>query len=252
MGYAVGMAAGTMALTLILNVVPASAAEWTPVAHWRMDEASGTTMADAVADHTGTTSDVKTGLPGRVRSAYGFDGEVSYALVPSADALNPGDRDIRISLWIKTGDRPESPDWDLVKKGYAAESPGHYKVEYQPDGRASCGFAGTEGSTAATGGPDLADGSWHQVSCTKTATSITLAVDGQPVATEDAPIGEISNTNDLVLGAYRGPTDSGHFLGSIDEVTIEMADGSSQRDPKRGRGRLSWVSLSLGAPPPTR
>lgn len=224
------MVVGTLALPLILGAVPAPAAKWKRVAYWRMDEASGASMADTVADHTGTTTDVETGLAGRVGRAYGFDGESSYALVPSADTLDPGARDVRISLWIKTSDKPETPDWDLVKKGYAAESPGYYKVEYQPDGRASCGFAGTEGSQQVTGGPDLADGNWHQVTCTKTATSIALTVDGQPVASEETTIGEIANSEDLVLGAYRGPTHSGHFLGAMDEVVIEMANGSSERN----------------------
>ena len=62
-----------------------------------------------------------------------------------------------------------------------------------------------------------------------------LTVDGQPAATEETTIGEIANSNELVLGAYRGPTHSGHFLGAMDEVVIEMANGSSERDQKNNR-----------------
>src|SRR5512144_2886559 len=235
MARAAAMAVGTIALPLILAAVPAPAAEWTRVAHWRMDEASGSSMVDAVGGHQGTTVDVRTGLPGAAGRAYGFDGKSSYVSVPPDSALNPDGRGIRLSLWLKATDkrRERNHDWDLVKKGYANDSPGLFKVEYQWTGRASCGFAGTKGSAqTVAGGPDLADARWHKVSCTKTATSIQLAVDGQPVATEEKKIGKIANADPLVIGAYRGPTHGGHFLGSLDEVTIEMADGSRRDDQK--------------------
>jgi hypothetical protein len=108
-----------------------------------MDEASGTTMADAVADHNGTATDVETALPGRTGRVYGFDGTSSYVSVPSASALNPGSRDVRLSL---AQDHQQAGPAGLgpAPAGYSARSTSLFKVEYQPTGRASCGFAAAD------------------------------------------------------------------------------------------------------------
>jgi hypothetical protein len=50
----------------------------------------------------------------------------------------------------------------------------------------------------------------------KTATSITLIVDGQ-AASKPAKIGSISNSADLVIGARPG---SEFFIGALDEASV--------------------------------
>lgn len=200
---------------------------WVQVARWDMNERSGSTMIDSVAGRHGTTTDVQTGQPGYSGLAYAFNGTSSYASVRSVDALNPGSRDIRLTIYIKTTHRPDTPDWDLFRKGYAYKSPGRYKMEYQPTGQASCDFADraeSHGAGRVMGGPDLADGRWHQISCTKTATSIELTVDSQTVATKEVRLGAIANTDPVVLGTYRGSGSgpAGHFLGTLDEAVLEM------------------------------
>jgi hypothetical protein len=184
-------------------------------------------MVDSVAGRHGATTDVQTGQPGHSGLAYAFNGKSSYAEVPSVDALNPGSRDIRLTIYIMTTRRPKTPDWDLFRKGYAYKSPGRYKMEYHPSGQASCDFADraeSHGAGRVIGGPDLADGRWHKVSCTKTATSIELAVDSQTVATKEVRLGAIANTDPIVLGTYRGsgPGPAGHFLGTLDQAVLEM------------------------------
>jgi hypothetical protein len=192
-----------------------------------MNERSGTTMIDSVAGHHGATTDVRTGEPGSSGLAYAFNGKSSYASVPSVDALNPGSRDIRLTIYNKTTRRPNTPDWDLFRKGYAYKSPGRYKMECQPSGQASCDFADraeSHGAGRVIGGPDLADGRWHKLSCTKTATSIELTVDSHTVATKEVRLGAIANTDPVVLGTYRGsgPGPAGHFFGALDGAVIEM------------------------------
>jgi hypothetical protein len=227
--HAAVTALGTIAVTFTLGTPQASADEWTTIARWRMNDRSHSTMADATGEHPGTTVAIKKRVPGHSGRAYWFDGTKSYALVQPDDDLNPGDRDIRISLWLKTTDTPARPDWDLVKKGYAEESPGHYKMEWQPSGRPSCGFRGTFAAKEVTGGRNIADGKWHEVVCTKTAHGISLAVDGKTVAQKTVKIGSLANTDKLVIGAYRGPTTSGHFRGRLDEAVIEMTDRPAGR-----------------------
>jgi hypothetical protein len=195
---------------------PASAA--TPVAVWHMDESSGTTMADAVDGHDGTLhGGVAVGAPGISGTGYAFDGKSGYVSVPSADALNPGSGDFTVSVSFKTTCLPAKADWDLARKGYFTTAGGEWKVELQPSGQASCGFKGSLRNRFLTAGPStLADGQWHTVTCTKHASSITLDVDGQTFS-KTGKAGSISNSEDVVIGAYPRKE---FFKGTLDEVRI--------------------------------
>ena len=84
---------------------------------WHMDETSGTSMNDAVGSHTGTLHSVQVGQPGYLGTAYGFGGS-GYVSVPSAADLNPGSKDITITIHLKTTSAPASPDWDLIRNQY--------------------------------------------------------------------------------------------------------------------------------------
>lgn len=226
---AAGIAVAAVAVTAPTSVTGRPGAEWVKVAHWAMDETSGRKMTDSAGGHDGRWKGVGTGLPGHAGRAYAFDGRSSYAFVRSVDALNPGPRDIRLTVWMKTRDKPDRSDWDLFRKGYAYRSPGRYKVEYQPTGRASCDFADraqSHGAGRLSGGPDLADGRWHRVTCTKTSRMISLTVDSHIIATKKVGLGQIANSDPVVLGAYRRPGGSpphgGFFRGMLDEAVIEM------------------------------
>jgi concanavalin A-like lectin/glucanase superfamily protein len=188
------------------------------VALWHMDETSGTVMSDAVGGHNGTLSGVAVGVtPGFAGTAYRFSGS-SFVSVPSAAALNPGAANITVTIHLKTTSTPATPDWDLIRKGLFTTVGGEFKVEYQPSGQASCGFAGSGGSNELITGPALNDGAWHTVQCTKTPSSISLVVDGRTFSQAGA-VGSISNDAPVVVGARPG---SEFFQGSLDEASIRI------------------------------
>lgn len=197
---AAAAAVGTTAVTLALGGPQAYAAPWTVVARWRIDPASPVMEID------------------------------------STDALNPGGRDVRLSIRLKTTGKPDKPDWDLIRKGYSAGSGTLYNVEYQPTGQVSCIFKGTQGSTMVQDGPDLSDGQWHTIACVKTATSVSLNVDGKTVATDDEEIGKISNDDPVVIGAHSGDGHSERFEGELNDPTMEAA-GSPAPAARSPRGR---------------
>ena len=103
------------------------------------------------------------GQPGYQALAYGFNGSSSYISVPSSPDLDPGNADVTITIHMKSTTCPtpsQDEDWDLIRKGVYATSPGEYKMEYYPDGQALCGFKGvradgTTGYGEAKGGPAL-------------------------------------------------------------------------------------------------
>ena len=213
-----------VALAGVFALAQKADAAW--VLHWgaHMNERSGTVMNDFVANRDGQHAGVGVGVlgPAGKGTAYHFDGTTSAAWVAAAGLESPGTRSVRVSVWIKPDGLPTSasPEPDIVKRGYSASSPGLYKVEYLSDGRASCGFKGTNtGVGHVTGGLPLDDGFWHRIVCTKTATRITLKVDGQTIASKAIAVGSINMDDDLVIGAYR--RSSPNFKGDIDEVRIE-------------------------------
>jgi len=189
------------------------------VALWHMDETSGSVMHDSVAGHDGTAFSVALGQPGFLGTAFGFNGTSSYVSVPSASDLNAGSLDITITIHLKTTRAPSTPDWDLIRKGYADASGGLFKMEYQPSGQATCGFKGTVDHDSLTAGPALNDGTWHTVQCVKTSSSIKVIVDGQTFS-KSATIGSIVNTESVLIGAHGAGSEL--FNGSLDEASIQI------------------------------
>lgn len=208
----------SVALTL-LTAMPAHAG--TPVAQWNMDELSGTTMVDSSGmGNDGATSNVTLGAPGFTGAsgdyAYSFDGASSSVLVPSSAGLSPLANDISITVNVNTTFRPGTGnfDFDLVRKG------GGYKVEIFPKNllaQARCLFKGTVGKLALQAGPDLTDGLWHTIICTKTATGISVTVDGTTY-TKTGTVGTISNAKPVAMGFQTAGVD--YFHGLMDDVSI--------------------------------
>jgi len=198
-------------------LAPTAAQAATTVALWHMNETSGSSMLDSARGHTGTLHSVKLGLPGFSGFAYGFNGSSSYVSVPTASDLNPGGATLTVTIRLKTTSLPPPEDWDLFRKGYFDTKGGEWKVEYYPSGQASCGFKGGK-DVELIAGPKLNNGAWHTITCVKTASSISLTVDGRTFS-QGGKVGSIANTSPVVIGARPG---SEFFQGSLDEAAIQI------------------------------
>jgi hypothetical protein len=210
-------AALAWAAASLVGLAPAGAAT-SPAALWHMDETSGSVMRDSDGSHNGSLHSVQLGQSGYSGNAYGFTGS-SEVIVPSAGDLNAGTKDITISISLKATSVPKKPDWDLIRKGKYDTSGGEWKMEYQPNGKASCGFKGSsKKSGAITAGPALNNGKWHTVQCVKTSSAIKLIVDGQTYS-KSVSIGSMSNTAPVVIGSHPG---SEFFKGALDEASIQI------------------------------
>jgi hypothetical protein len=180
-----------------------------------MDETSGNVMVDSVGGHNGRLFGVQLGVPGFGGSAYGFTR--SMVSVPSARALSPGRKKLTLTIHLNTTLAPARPDWDLMRKGVFGSGIGNYKVEFQPGGRATCGFLGSVREAELTAGPPLNDGRWHTVQCVKTTRQIRLVVDGRRF-TKRVRVGSISNGDPLVIGARDAGSE--FFQGALDEASV--------------------------------
>jgi hypothetical protein len=219
-------ALAAVGLMLASGVVSAHAAS-APVALWHLDETSGSSMDDAIAQNTGALHGVVLGVPGLAGTAYRFDGKSSYVEVPSSAALNPGAAPIQFTVHVRytvTPPNTSTTDYDILRKGTSSDSAQFYKAEIRPDNRAVCRFVGSKTSKSGVlihAGPRLNDGTWHTITCTKTSTRISLVVDSRTF-TKKATVGSISNTGPLTLGAKPGKRFSDFYNGDLDEVGVSI------------------------------
>ncbi len=66
----------------------------------------------------------------------------------------------------------------------------------------------------------LNDGFWHTIVCTKTASSVSLSVDGVTIGTKQVTIGSLSSGANLLIG-YKS-TGADFYDGLMDDVTIQI------------------------------
>jgi Concanavalin A-like lectin/glucanases superfamily len=211
-GRVTATAVALAAVCVAANQVTASATTFG--ASWQMNETSGTVMHDSSGNgNNGALHNVK--LNG---SAYGFNGTSSYVSVPNSASLNPGTTNFRLTAAVKINKIPAANnDYDIVRKGLAGTAGGDYKLEVLATGKAFCHMKGSSGGVSIGAGPALSTGAFHTISCTKTATTVTLVVDGATVGKATVTVGSISNTSGVFVGAK--PNDD-YLNGYLNQVTI--------------------------------
>jgi hypothetical protein len=190
---------------------------------WHMDETSGSTMLDSSGlGNNGRLRSVVLNQPGFIGAGYYFNGSSSVASIPSNASLNPGFRDFSFGLNLRFTSRPSGTvdTWDPMRKGYSDSTGGDFKMEIYPSGQVSCYFKGSFGNARVTNNRDLADGTWHTVTCGRRGGSVTLEVDGRSFSDSGA-VGAIANTAPLMVGARTSGME--FFRGYIDEahMTVE-------------------------------
>jgi hypothetical protein len=223
--------AGVLALA-----VPANAAIDRPVAVWWMNEGPGArTMVDSSGNGLNGTigTSVQTGV---ALSGGGTGYRFPYkrpntpppdpqhlVTVPHSSRLNPGSGAYAVELRMRT----THSFGNVIQKGQAGSKGGYWKFE-QPSGKIACLFRGSAGtSTASSASVRVNDGNWHTVRCERTASSVTMWVDGVFTSRNRNATGTIANTRPLTI-AGKGNCDQveitcDYFSGDIDYVRIETS-----------------------------
>ena len=189
------------------------------VGRWHLDELSGTTAMDSSGlGNNGTNNGtVSLGSPGEFGTSYSFTH--GAVLIPNASSLKPGTVDITVSYWAKLTSLPTKGDYDMVVKGDFTSSGGQIKLEIQQNGQASCMFRGSLGQKQIQFGPNLADGTWHHITCKRSGSQIIETVDGSSTSFTKAT-GAISNTDPVRFGSHENGSD--WYVGALDEVSITV------------------------------
>jgi hypothetical protein len=107
-----------------------------------------------------------------------------------------------------------------MRKGLSATPGGSWKVEILSTGKAFCQFIGASAKVGLSRGPDLADGSWHSVSCRRSSTGVQLSVDGRNWSVSGWT-GSIRNSTGVVVGAKNSAGED-QFQGWLDELQVSV------------------------------
>jgi PKD domain/Laminin G domain len=233
------VAAFGLAAAALVSAGPAQAAATTNSAFWSMDEAAGSlSMADSSgAGITGTLgADVLASALFNGATAYRF-ADISPTLpparpehlvqVPENDALDPGTSDYAVTVRYRT----TKSYGNVLQKGQNATTGGYWKFE-QPNGFMTCLFKGSRAEQrAVTSKTALNDGAWHTVRCERTATGVSMYVDGVFSSQLRGTTGTINNNWELSIGGKsrcdQVKTTCDYFTGDVDYVRIEKGSGGA-------------------------
>jgi Concanavalin A-like lectin/glucanases superfamily len=215
-----------MVIVAVACMLMASPTAWAAVvdaANWQMNETSGKMLDSSANGNDGSPSDVlQTG------SNYTFNGSTSRVAVPDNDSLDPLEKTITLRAQVMVPNQAMDDDsYDVVRKGLSATPGGDYKMEIKgtsdpTEGRLHCLFKGTGGRVNRVAPPDIVDGNWHKLSCTKTLNSVVARVDGQPY-TKTGSAGSIANSTNVMVGAKTANPFDDVFDGRMNYVSIHIA-----------------------------
>ena len=216
---------GTLVVALVLLLVasPTAWAALVKAADWEMNERSGPMIDSSGNGNNGTPTNVV-----RTGSTYHFNGSTSRVVVPDDNSLDPADRGITLRASVRVaGKRLDDDSYDVVRKGLVTTPGGDYKMEiYRTSnpavGTLHCLFEGPRGVVSKLARPDIVDGRWHKLACTKKGNSVVAWVDGRSYAKRGSA-GSISNSKEVLIGAkMTNPLDD-VFHGSMKRVSIDIA-----------------------------
>lgn len=193
-----------------------------PVAHWKLDESSGTIAADSVGNNDGTLVNGPIWVAGKIDGGLSFDGSNDYIDVSS---LNPKlYNDFTVSAWYRSADSDVSDDEYIFEHNENFVN----EVTFGPtdDGtgdRLRFGFAHGGSGTwdPHYGTSDIVDQQWHHVVGVRSGGRIKLYVDGLEETDEpDAHAGlTIAIDGDgPFIGDLPGNTEQVH--GTVDDVRL--------------------------------
>ena len=200
-----------------------------PVAHWKMDETSGTAVADSTANgNNGTAVNGPTVGTGKRGMARIFDGTDDYVSVPHSDKLNSGVFGTSTKFTISAWAYPTA--WvnysTIVNKAYG----GSWSNTTNGLWSTIDGFECIMGSNV-TGNPTgsyirifnkPALNEWHHIVCSANGTNLVMYVDGVEVGRKSISLityTRTANTEPITIGRrYIGAGES--FPGRMDDIKL--------------------------------
>jgi hypothetical protein len=227
----VGFTTTVVAIVALATASPASAAVTQTLALYNLNEAPGSSVLvdDSGNGYNGTigTSITQDGaehtFPWHNGAAGGSVDLQHLDLVPNS-ALNPGTRDYSVTMRLKF----TLAVGNVLNLGQSGGVGGMVKFQLDDKGgRIACQFVGSLGSATVTSPSVINNGTWHVVTCARTATQLQMTLDGAVVSTSKHATGTIAPNLPLSIGGKSQcspPTvDCDYYTGQIDYVQIQSS-----------------------------
>ena len=194
-----------------------------PAGYWRLNESSGTAMADKTGQNSGSyLNGTLLGQAGALADASAtaarFDGAGDQASVPDSGSLDVGDS-FTYEAWVK---RATTDEDTTVSKGAAADG-----LWFGIEPNNTLGIW-TGGSNVANSDTTIIDSKWHHLVATKSGATRRLYLDGVDVTSGGGNQTFVDNSEPLYLGHHVAYPDS-DLNGSLDEVAVYDAALSEAR-----------------------
>ena len=193
------------------------------IGHWKLDETSGTDIADASGNGNNGTSERDAGTMGSVAGAIGtaltFDGVNDFITVTDSTYFDfMGLGDFTISAWIKTSDDGNEM---AILSTYVSGSDAGFYLRKSASNKLHLHLNDGSNSKDPTTATSINTGAWvHVVATCDRDGNVSLYLDTiAEYADSMTSIGDISNSQDLLIGALL-TTPSQLWAGQIDDIKI--------------------------------
>ncbi len=185
-----------------------------PIAHWKLDDATGFTAVDSIGGHNGTLENGPVwSTSGQIDGALRFDGLNDRVIVPHDDTLSLTSA-FTISAWIKN----ESPTMSGTHRILSKESSGTNDNYWLSEQNGQLWF-GVGGQFFSPGG-SMALGQWYHVAASfdSAAGEVRMYIDGTELLTQSTSVSLTSNTDSIYIGAnWQGEK---YWDGLLDDVRL--------------------------------
>jgi hypothetical protein len=141
------------------------------------------------------------------------------------DSLNPGTRPLQYGASVLMTHADLADGANVLQKGYSVGGVTQFKLQVDHRmGHPSCVITGN-GRRIYRAEPwlDVADGRWHNLTCTRSGDRLTMTVDGVPRAWVIVPPAlSIANAEPLRVGGKGPANGNDQFAGEIDNVFVTI------------------------------
>ena len=140
------------------------------------------------------------------------------------DALNPGTRPLRYGASVLMTRDDLADGANVMQKGYSVGGISQFKLQVDHlAGHPSCVIASKNKIFKAEPRIDIADGVWHQLSCTRSGSRLTIAIDGVDQDSVYVPPAlSIANAEPLRVGGKGANARNDQYAGQIDDVHLTI------------------------------
>ena len=140
------------------------------------------------------------------------------------DSLNPGTRPMKYGASVLMAPSDLSDGANVVQKGYSVGRVSQFKLQVDHrQGRPSCVIASRTRIHRVEAAIDVADGAWHNVTCSRTRAGLFIIVDGVQRAAAPVPANlSIANAEPLRVGGKGTNNGNDQYAGQIDNVFLTI------------------------------